>query len=323
MADSTQLEQQAVERLSEDESLRGRGELTDFGFEPLLNWGIAAVTAYAQQRATDEAQMDTYTNRVREVVRAAVAAAEAGKLDDPAALTDFEPGDKAALQAKLAALTLSDDPDANGEQIASVLQEALSKPPEEAVSRQLSAISPETAQTTRESEAAEPKTEETVSKEPETKPKIEPVAPEIKSEVGVPEKKSDAPLPENASLLLESKSDAHQTRSEPKVEGVATEPSDLERHLGLAGLGRNRSFHADLGGTETNFDNPPPKEAKNAPDADAEDNNATALGNAVAGQLNKAFAGIRSLFSSNNDRKDTGENQDEQEKAHHQPQPEK
>lgn len=130
MADAEQLARSAVERLSEDESLRGRGELSDIGFSPLLDWAVAAVQAYAP-KAADADAMDKYTSRVRGVVQAAVGAAEAGKLDEPAALLDFDPADRAKAEADLKALTLGDDPDANGEQLAGVLKAALAAAPAE------------------------------------------------------------------------------------------------------------------------------------------------------------------------------------------------
>lgn len=133
MADAEQLARSAVERLSEDESLRGRGELSDIGFGPLLDWAVAAVQAYAP-KAADADAMDRYTGRVRGVVQAAVAAAAAGKLDDPAALLDFDPADPAKAEAGLKALTLGDDPDANGEQLAGVLKAALEAAPAQAAS---------------------------------------------------------------------------------------------------------------------------------------------------------------------------------------------
>ncbi len=126
MADANQLARSAVERLSEDESLRG--ELSDIGFGPLLDWAVAAVKAYAAKAANSDA-MDQYTGRVRGVVQAVVEVAQAGKLDDPAALLDFEPANRDKAQTALKALSLGEDPDANAEQIATVLQAALTEAP--------------------------------------------------------------------------------------------------------------------------------------------------------------------------------------------------
>ncbi|MBN9386653.1 MAG: hypothetical protein J0I20_01260 [Chloroflexi bacterium] len=113
----------AVERLSEDESLRG--DLSDIGFGPLLDWAVAAVEAYAP-KAADADALDVYTSRVRGVVQAAVQAAQDSKLDDPATLLDFEPADKEKTLAALKAVTFSDDPDENGSQLAAALQTGLS-----------------------------------------------------------------------------------------------------------------------------------------------------------------------------------------------------
>ena len=73
--------------------------------------------------------MDQYTGRVRGVVQAAVAAAGAGKLDDPDALLNFDPADRTKTQDGLKALNLGDDPDSIGEQIAAVLKAALDGAP--------------------------------------------------------------------------------------------------------------------------------------------------------------------------------------------------
>ncbi|MDB5080821.1 MAG: hypothetical protein JWP00_2745 [Chloroflexi bacterium] len=126
MADANQLARQAVERLSEDEALRG--DLSDFGFGPLLDWANAAVEAYAAKEP-DSAAMDQYTSRVRGVVQSAVDTAQAGKLDDPEALLDFDPPGRDKALADLKALQLGDDPDDNAVKIAAVLQSAMTSTP--------------------------------------------------------------------------------------------------------------------------------------------------------------------------------------------------
>ncbi len=126
MAEKEDLARSAAERLSEDESLRG--DLSDVGFGPLLDWGIAAAQAY-NPKAKDAAAMDTYTTRLRGVIQSAVETAQAGKLDDPAPLLDFETDHKDKLKADLTALKLGDDPDANAQQIATALQAALTAAP--------------------------------------------------------------------------------------------------------------------------------------------------------------------------------------------------
>ena len=98
----------AVERLSEDESLRG--DLSDVGFGPLLDWAVAAVEAYAPLAADSDA-LDAYTARIKGVVQAAVQAAQDSNLDDPQALLDFDPSDREKTLAALKAVTFGDDPD--------------------------------------------------------------------------------------------------------------------------------------------------------------------------------------------------------------------
>ncbi|HEX2914973.1 MAG TPA: hypothetical protein VH186_29540 [Chloroflexia bacterium] len=122
MADSEELARSAVERLSEDEALRG--DLSDIGFGPLLDWAVAAVTAYSKQ-APDSAAMDQYTDKVRGVVQEAVNDAQNNKLDDAAALMNFETSGKQEALDKLKSLKLGEDADENAVQIAAILQAAL------------------------------------------------------------------------------------------------------------------------------------------------------------------------------------------------------
>ncbi|NWJ98066.1 MAG: hypothetical protein HXX20_20100 [Chloroflexi bacterium] len=126
MEDVESLAQQAAERLSEDEALRGN--LTDEGFSPLLEWAIEAVLVYARnlESVTPEEAMDSYASRLKRVIQEAVASAETGKLDDPSALLNFELVHPEAIRQKLILLELQkDDPDANAIQISRVLTEAL------------------------------------------------------------------------------------------------------------------------------------------------------------------------------------------------------
>jgi hypothetical protein len=126
MTDANQLARPAVERLSEDESLRG--ELSDIGFGPLLDWAVAAVKAYAA-KAADSAAMDSFTDRVRGVVQSVVEAAQDSELADPAPMLDFDPADPQKAAAALKNLHLGGDPDDNAVQIAAVLQSALAGAP--------------------------------------------------------------------------------------------------------------------------------------------------------------------------------------------------
>lgn len=126
MTEFDELAKAAVERLSEDEALRG--DLGDDGFGPLLDWGVAAVFAYAV-RATSAGAMEQYTDRLRGVIRAAVAAAEAGALKDPRPLLNFATGRRYETLRRLKGLRLGADADANAGQIADLLQAALEPVP--------------------------------------------------------------------------------------------------------------------------------------------------------------------------------------------------
>ncbi len=112
----------AVDRLSEDEALRG--DLTDFGFGPLLDWGVAAAQAYAP-KAADSNAMEAYAARLKGVIETAVAIAQNGKLAELDPLVDFDHSKSAKLTDDLKALKLGDDPDSNAEQIAAILKSAL------------------------------------------------------------------------------------------------------------------------------------------------------------------------------------------------------
>ena len=116
----------AVERLSEDEALRGG--LSDQGFGPLLDWAVAAVQACAPS-VTDAQAGERYADRIRDVIREAVQSAEAGKVEDPGALLLEDAAPKGETTRALKELRLGEDPDANAVQIAAVLQEALKPAP--------------------------------------------------------------------------------------------------------------------------------------------------------------------------------------------------
>jgi hypothetical protein len=116
----------AMERLSEDEALRG--DLSDQGFGPLLDWGMAAVQACAA-KVTEAGAGEKYADRIRDVIREAVQAAEAGKVEEPGALLLEGAAPKEETARALKGLRLGEDPDANAVQIAAVLQEALKPAP--------------------------------------------------------------------------------------------------------------------------------------------------------------------------------------------------
>jgi len=118
MSDREDLVRAAVERLCEDEALRGN--LSDSGFGLLLDWGIAAVQAF--DASASDAAFEKYAHRVRKVIRAAVAAAEAGKVEDPQQFVNHPTDPKDPATRRLAALRLGEDADANAEQLAAFLQ---------------------------------------------------------------------------------------------------------------------------------------------------------------------------------------------------------
>lgn len=121
-ADHEDMLRTAVERLSEDEALRG--DLSDVGFGPLLDWATAAAEAYSP-KAPSAAAMEEYTDKLRKVVEAAVNVAQNSRLDDPAELLDFDTTKKDQVTQELKSLQLGDDADANAEQLAKALQAAL------------------------------------------------------------------------------------------------------------------------------------------------------------------------------------------------------
>lgn len=80
MADAEALAQGAVERLIENEALRG-DLLTDAGYAPISEWATEALIAAAREAAgrTDEeaqARMDEAEEAAKRIVRAVVRAAE-------------------------------------------------------------------------------------------------------------------------------------------------------------------------------------------------------------------------------------------------------
>lgn len=127
MADTAALAQGAVERLLEDERLRG--DLTDVGFSPLLNWATAALIA-AAQRATGgpedaAARMSEAEETTKRLVGAVVRAAQehsreaVGDLqNDPAVARDL----RARLRVIANGWRLGDDADANAIRLTRTLE---------------------------------------------------------------------------------------------------------------------------------------------------------------------------------------------------------
>jgi len=115
----------AIERLAEDEALRG--DLTDDGFMPLQNWAFARLQHIAHETAhhpDPQAAMDGSASQIRAFVRAAVQAAEHGDLGD---LPDqIKPRivlakDVPAVVDALHHITFTKDADANAQAIATAL----------------------------------------------------------------------------------------------------------------------------------------------------------------------------------------------------------
>ncbi len=129
MADAAALAQGPVERLVEDERLRG--DLTDDGFSPLVTWGTDALTAAAQ--AVTTAPDDAATTRMTEaeettkrLIAAVVRAAQEGSREAVRALMD-DPAVAGHLRTRLRVIAngwrLGDDPDANAIRLAGTLRE--------------------------------------------------------------------------------------------------------------------------------------------------------------------------------------------------------
>ena len=112
----------AIERLAEDEALRG--DLTDDGYVPLQNWAFARLQRIAHEAVhhpDPQAAMDGYTAQIRAFVQAAVQSAESGALGDlpeqvkPRVVLQK---DVPAVVAALRTITFSKDADANAQAIA-------------------------------------------------------------------------------------------------------------------------------------------------------------------------------------------------------------
>lgn len=115
----------AIERLAEDETLRG--DLTDDGYLPLQNWAFARLQRIAHEAAhhpDPQAAMEGYTSQLRAFVQAAVQAAESGDLGDLA--DQVKPRvvlqkDVPAVVDALHTVSFTRDADANAQAIANAL----------------------------------------------------------------------------------------------------------------------------------------------------------------------------------------------------------
>ncbi len=111
-----------IERLAEDEALRG--DLTDNGYLPLQTWAFARLQRIAHEAAhhpDPQAAMDGYAAQIRAFVQAAVQAAESGALGDlPAQVKPriVLQKDVPAVVDALRKITFSKDADANAQAIA-------------------------------------------------------------------------------------------------------------------------------------------------------------------------------------------------------------
>lgn len=129
MADAAALAQGPVERLVENERLRG--DLTDNGFSPLLTWASDALTAAAQ--GVKDAPEDAATARLAEaeettkrLMEAVVRAAQEHSREAVRALMD-DPAVAGHLRTRLRVIAngwrLGDDPDANAIRLTGTLRE--------------------------------------------------------------------------------------------------------------------------------------------------------------------------------------------------------
>lgn len=128
MTGTTALAKHAVEALLDNEALRG--DLSDDGFGPLLNWATGALTATARAAgdvpdvAEATARLDAAGEEVRGLLAAAVQAAQRHTRDDLLALLR-EPlllrNTPVRLRVALTGLRLGDDPDINAARLARAL----------------------------------------------------------------------------------------------------------------------------------------------------------------------------------------------------------
>lgn len=132
MADAMALAQGAVEALLDDEALRG--DLSDDGFGPLVEWGTNALKAAAEEivqspdaedETAAEARMAAAGAAVKGVIAAAVQAAQGQTHDDLEALLREPPLERnllARTRVAMVGMRLGDDPDVNAARIARALE---------------------------------------------------------------------------------------------------------------------------------------------------------------------------------------------------------
>lgn len=129
MADAESLAQGAAELLMDDESLRG--DLTDVGYGPVLDWATNALTAAAERFATlpdteAQAKMDAATDQIKHLVQAIVQAAEQhtradvlALFNDPLLARNF----RARTRIMARGVRLGADADDNAVQLARALRD--------------------------------------------------------------------------------------------------------------------------------------------------------------------------------------------------------
>lgn len=128
MADAESLAQGAVERLMEDEALRG--DLTDSGFGPIVAWASNALLDAAQNvadapEATAQARMDEAETATRRIIEEVVDAAQRHTraevltlMNDPVVARDL----RARLRVAANGWRLGDDSDANASRLIGALR---------------------------------------------------------------------------------------------------------------------------------------------------------------------------------------------------------
>lgn len=127
MADAEALARSAAEPLLEDEALRG--DLTDEGYGPLLDWATNALTAAAERVATApdaERRMEDAGAAVKATLQAAVQAAQGHtRADSQALLRDPLVARSSLARARVAAVAyrLGGDADRNAIRLAKALRE--------------------------------------------------------------------------------------------------------------------------------------------------------------------------------------------------------
>ncbi len=128
MADAESLAQGAVERLVENETLRG--DLTDEGFNPIVEWASNTLLATAQTLVNDaeetaQTRMDEAETATKRIIESLVMAAEQHTRADVMALAkDPAIADDLKTKMRIAAhgWRLGDDIDANANRLVKALR---------------------------------------------------------------------------------------------------------------------------------------------------------------------------------------------------------